>query len=185
MVVIDERDINKTREELLMDLLYEATGERIPLEHIKFGKPQELDARPDLDDDPNTFIPAKVNPRYDSRYNYKGSGFMYRRRSIYAHMRGCVFDGITPTHLPFKVSDLLDQINHCLPYPIKKEDIVDYEYTSLEQLKGNTIRLQAHPESLIWCEGGEIPIDKRILTNEPIVSVFLLDGFKEWTGFNS
>lgn len=180
MVVIDEKDINKSKEEILMDLIYESTGQRIPLPHVRFGKPQELDQRPDLKFDPNTFIGARVNPRYDNRYNAAGSGFMYRRRSIIDHMRGCVFEGITPTHLPFKVSDLLPQINHCLPYPIAAEEIVDYEYTTLDEVK-DSIKLKAHPESLLWCDGGRIPIDDRIIAGQPLLTVTNLPGFYVWT----
>lgn len=179
MVIIDEHDINKTKEEILMDLIYESTGQRIPLPHVRFGKPQELDQRPDLKFDPNTFIGARVNPRYDNRYNSAGSGFMYRRRSIIEHMRGCVFDGVAPAQLPFRVSELLPQINHCLPYPISAEEIVDYEYTTLEEA-ADGIKLKAHPDSLLWCDSGYVPFDDRLITGKPLITVTNLPGFFEW-----
>lgn len=180
MVIIDEKDIHKSKEEILMDLIYESTGQRIPLEHVKFGKPVELDARPDLKFDPNTFIPARVNPRYDNRYNSSGSGFMYRRRSIFEHIQGCSFNGVAIYSLPAKLTDLLEQINRCLPYPIAKEDVSEVEITSLEQIQKG-IRFAAHPESILWCEGGIVPIDTRALEGIPLVTVTQLNGFKKWS----
>ena len=62
MVVIDEHDIGKTNIQILMDLIYEFQGIKIPEEHIRYGKPMPLDARPEIMDDPNTFIPCHINP---------------------------------------------------------------------------------------------------------------------------
>lgn len=179
MVVIDEKDVGKSREQVLMDLIYEATGQRIPLDKIKFGKPREVDKRKDLETDPNTFIPAKVNPHYDARYSVDGSGFMYRRRDIVNHADGCDFSNVKPYTLPFKITDILDQINSCMPYPIQPGDVVDYEYkTFADLLKG--VRLDAHPESLLWINGTVMQIDTGFIDGEPLIQITSLDGFNEW-----
>ncbi len=179
MVVIDENDVGKSREQVLMDLIYESTGRRIPLDKVKFGKPMEVDKRKDLTDDPNTFIPCRVNLQYDDRYSADGSGFMYRRRSIVDHTQGINLNSVRPAVLPFKISDVLDQINDVVPYTIQVSDIIDYEYTTLEQvLEGITLR--AHPESLLWCQSRTFLIDTGALTGDLIIQNTDLDGFTEY-----
>lgn len=179
MVVIDEHDVGKTREEVLLDLIYEATGNRIPIDKVDFGKPKELDKRKDLETDPNTFIPAKVDPQYDARYSASGSGFMYRRRDIINHTDGCDFSRVMPAMLPVRILDVLDQINECMPYPIQPDDVINYEYKTAAQVE-NGISLHAHPESLLWIKGQTLLVDTSMLYNEPMIAVTNLDGFKEW-----
>lgn len=180
MVIIDEKDIGKTKEELLMDLISEWLGERIPLDKIKYGLPEELDQRPDLPYDPNTFVPAKVNIQYDERYSEMGSGFMYRRRSIVEHLAGCDLSTITPLKLPFSIHDLIEQINKCVPYPIDKDDLVDYKYETKEDYE-NGIRIQAHPHSYLWMDGETVKIDDRWIDGIPLLTVTRLIGFFKWT----
>jgi hypothetical protein len=179
MVVIDENDVGKSREQVLMDLIYESTGQRIPLEKVKFSKPLEVDQRRDLATDPNTFIPCQVDQQYDDRYWAQGSGFMYRRRSIFDHTVGIDLNSVRPSVLPFKISDVLDQINDVVPYTIQVSDIIDYEYTTLEQvLEG--ITLQAHPESLLWMRGRTFQVDTGALTGDLLIQETDLDGFTEY-----
>lgn len=176
MVVIDEHDVGKTREQVLMDLIYEALGERIPLDKVKFGKPRELDQRTDLWKDPNTFISARVDPRYDMRYSTVGSGFMYRRRSIVNHCRVYDFSGVAPTSLPFKIHDILASINEVMPYPLQKEDLINHEYTTLEQVEAG-LKLSAHPESLLWIKAHTFNVDTSFLKGKDLLEVTMLDGF--------
>lgn len=180
MVVIDEKDVGKTNEEVLMDLIYEGTGQRIPLDKVKFGNPEEIDKRKDLEYDPNTFIPARVNPQYDARYNVDGSGFMYRRRNIINHTDGCDFSRVAPATLPFTIIDILDQINECMPYPIKASDVINYKYTSLEEVETKGVRLDAHPHSLLWVKGQQFFVNTTYINGKPLVAVTDLDGFNEW-----
>jgi hypothetical protein len=180
MVVIDEKDVGKTNEQVLMDLLYEATGQRIPLDKVKFGKPREIDKRKDLDFDPNTFIPARINKQYDARYSAEGSGFMYRRRNILNHTGDCDFSRVAPPTLPFTMLDILDQINECMPYPIKPEDIINHKYTTLEEVETSGVRLDAHPESLLWIKGVAFFVNTAYINGQPLVMVTDLDGFNEW-----
>lgn len=179
MVIIDQDDIGKTRDELLMDLVAEYLGFRIPLDKIVFGNPQELDQRPDLSFDPNTFIPARVDTAYDDRYSEAGSGFMYRRRSIVEHASGCDFSKVAPTTLPFTTHDLIDQFNKCLPYPIDESDIVLIEYKTKEDYEKG-VEFKADPHSLFWTDGEKINIDDRWITGEPIITVTDLPGFFKW-----
>jgi hypothetical protein len=180
MVVIDEHDVGKTREEVLMDLIFEGTGDRIPLDKVLFGKPREVDQRRDLDLDANTFIPARIDPRYDARYSAAGSGFMYRRRCLVNHTKLSDFSKVAPATLPFKMSDILDQINEYMPYPIKLDDIVNYEYRTLAEVVERGVRLQAHPESLLWIRGAEFFVNTAYINGTPLINVRELDGFHEW-----
>lgn len=180
MVVIDEKDVGKTEEEVLMDLVYEGTGQRIPLDKIMFGKPREVDKRKDLDDDPNTFIPCRVNVQYDSRYAGPGSGFMYRRRELDKHAKDSDFSQVAPASLPFKITDILDQINLAMPYPIEARDIIDYEYKTLEEIEEKGVTLRAHPESLLWIKGLSFAVNTTYINGTPLVDITDLDGFNEW-----
>lgn len=179
MVIIDEKDIGKTKEELLMDLIAEWLGERIPLDKIVYGLPEELDQRPDLPYDPNTFVPARVDIRYDDRYSEQGSGFMYRRRSIVEHLAGCDLSTITPLKLPFTIHDLIDQINKCVPYPIDKDDLVNHKYETKEDYE-NGIHIQAHPHSYLWMDGEKVKIDDRWIDGIPLLKNTRLNGFFKW-----
>lgn len=180
MVVINEKDIGKEREEVLLDLIYEATGQRIPLSKVIFGLPEEVDPRKDVDLDHNTFIPARVDQKYDSRYWKDGSGFLYRRRNIHDHTFGIDFSNVQPLTLPFRITDILDQINALMRYPIQSSDVVDYEYTSLEELEIKGVHLKAHPHSVLWIGGTWFKINTMRINGGPLIGVFNLDGFNEW-----
>lgn len=180
MVIIDVNDIGKSREQVLLDLIYEATGERIPLDKVKFGKPREIDKRKDLEFDPNTFIPARIDRNYDTRYGTTpDDGFMYRRRNIVEDFGATDFSSVKPHSLPFKLTDILDQINACLQYPIGADDIIDHEYTTLGQVEAG-VHLQAHPESLLWIKGIKIYVDTGYIKGVPLIFETELDGFNEW-----
>jgi hypothetical protein len=179
MVVIDEHDVGKSREQVLLYLIYEATGESIPLEKVKFGKPSEVDPRKDLDLDPNTFIPAQIDVHYDKRFWVQGSGFLYRRRCIINHTQDSDLESVTPVHLPFKISELLDQINAVMPYPIAVSDIVDHEYTTIEEVYAG-ITLEAHPESLLWVHSKTFRPNTALLDGGPMIQNQDLDGFNEY-----
>lgn len=179
MVTIDNDDLGKTRYEVLMDLIYESAGIRIPLDKIVFGAPFELDKRKDLELDPNTFVPVRVNPRYDARYSASGAGIMYRRRNLAKHIAGLNMKQVTPLALPFKISDVLDQINAIVPYEFQLEEIVNYEYKTLEEAKAG-IRLQARPDSLLWFDGKTFLVNVKTIGGAPLIENTVLDGFNEY-----
>lgn len=175
MVVIDENDVGKTNEQVHMDLIYEALGQRIPLDKVKFGKPQFIDVRKDLRRDPNTFIPMYVDPRYDSRYSGPNSGVMYRRRNITSHCREYDFSGVAPKTLPFKISDILEDINKVMPYPLRSDDFVDTEYKTDDEARN--IKLIAHPHSLLWVGEHVFQPSLEYIGGESLLTVTELDGF--------
>lgn len=179
MVVIDEHDVGKTKEEVLMDLIYEATGRRIPLDKVKFGKPQEVDVRKDLKLDPNTFIPMRVDPGYDNRYNTPETGVLYRRRSLKEHLEGVVFQQVLVEKFPVRVSQLLEQINYQLKYPISETEIQEYQYDTAEQLEKFGLYLMATPESLLWYDGGPM-LGVNVGRGSLLVSVTRLMGFYKY-----
>lgn len=180
MVVIDEKDIGKAREEVLLDLIYEATGQRIPLSKVTFGQPSEVDPRKDIELDHNTFIPARIDPKYDARYWRDGSGFLYRRRNIQDHVAGIDFSNVQPLMLPFRITDILDQINSHLRYPIGPNDVVDYQYTSLEEVERKGVHLKANPHSLLWIGGIWFNVNTSRIAGDPLINVLYLDGFNQW-----
>lgn len=179
MVVIDEGDSGKAREAVLMDLIYESTGTRIPLDKIKFGTPKMVDKRKDLKYDPNTFITVKVDSRYDSRYSASTSGIMYRRRSITEHIAGLNMQAVAPTALPFKITDILDQINTIVPYEFHPEEIVNHEYKTLADVELG-IKLEAKPSALLWIDGKTIHVNTGLIGGSALVNTTNLDGFNEY-----
>ena len=180
MVVIDEKDVGKEREDVLIDLIYEATGQRILLSKVVFGVPSEVDPRKDVELDHNTFIPARIDPKYDARYWKDGSGFLYRRRNLGDNFRDIDFSDVQPVTLPFRISDILEQINTHLLYPIKQDDIVDFEYTSLQDVYEKGVHLKADPHSLLWIGGLWITINTDRIDGGPLINVLELDGFNQW-----
>lgn len=176
MVVIDEHDIGKSREELLMDLIYETNGQRIPLDKIKFGKPYKVDQRPDLDNDANTFIPVEIDPAYDDRFGNGTGGIMYRRHDLGLYTKNADLTVVIPLFLPFTVHDILDQINALLPYPIDPLEIINYEYKTIEQAEFG-VTMQARKEAYIWFHGVHFKVDTSYLTQKPLINNPTLIGF--------
>ena len=175
-VIIDRHDVGKTTEDLLRDLLYESTGARIPGDKIVYGKPRELKQRPTYKYDPNTFIPVIVDIVYDTRFRTTGDGFMYRRRSIIEHCANVDFTSIKPDFFPFRISDILDQINSYLEYPIAMDDLVEYEYSSVEQWSSGVL-LMARDDSYLWTDGQTVMIDTSSVNQNNLLTNYTLDGF--------
>ena len=178
MVVIDNNDLGKPREQVLMDLIYESNGIRIPLDKIKFGSAREVDKRKDLDLDPNTYIAAKVSPNWDNRYPPNG-GFMYRRRSLPDHVNGVNFKLVTPLFLPFKVSDVLDQINAIVPYEFQLPEIVNHEYKTLDEARDGLV-LEARADAYLWFGKRNVKLNLNAIGGSLLISNNVLDGFKEY-----
>lgn len=171
-VVIDEHDIGKTKIQLLTDLLYETNGLRVPEDRIKYGDPQPLDARPDLLWDPNTFIPFRIDPTYDDRYS-RNAGFMYRRLDLKDYVGSHDFQ-VQITHFPFRISEVLDQINAQLPFPLDLNDIVDYEFSAPNTVKFDLV---ANPKSVLWTGKTGIAMNPLDPTFFKLVPLPFLPGF--------
>ena len=177
MITIDENDIGKTELELLTDLIYESTGQRAPQCAIEYGKPVELDARPDILTDPNTYIPFIACSCWDTRLSSKPTGFLYRRRYLTDH-----FSGID-LHLEFTTwpttlhQVIIDQINPQLHYPLRIHDFIDYEITDENT---NSLRIEAAKHSLFWTGSVTISIPPPDSSNFILVENRSLDGFRQW-----
>lgn len=183
MVVIDERDLHKTKPEILMDLIYEATDQRFPLDKINFGDPRELKTRPGDSLAPNTHIPVKVDVAFDRRYAIPEAGFLYRRREIHEHLKDIDWSQVIIRKLPFTTADVLPQINDQLSYPIQSCEVDDLTYDSIDQLLAYGLIIQAAPDSLLWCsEGAGHGAGLGHFDPNPIVTVIRVDGFKKWEG---
>ena len=175
-VVIDGKDFGKPRLELLRDLLFESTGIRIPLDKIRYGKPQKIDQRPEDKYDPNTFLPVLVDIEYDVRYRSIGDGFMYRRHSLNKYLSGIDFSDVAPPFFPFRTSDVLEQINAKLEYPLDMDDLVEMEYDDVLQF-ANGLLLRPRLDSYIWVDDAAVVIDTTRLTNSNVLTKKILDGF--------
>lgn len=174
MVVIDEHDLGKTKIQLLMDLLYESTGQRIPEHRIKYFEPSELDARPDVPTDPNTFIPIRIDPTYD--YNLSQlAGFLYCRRELASHFAGIDLE-LEFTEFPTTLHEVvLNQINPQLTYPLDCTDFVDYEITDVNT---TSLNLVAKKGSFIWIGKASVAI------SPPDTGFYILVDNPYLTGFN-
>jgi hypothetical protein len=177
MVIIDEHDIGKTKLQLLTDLIYESTGLRVPLCAIKYGNPSELDARPDILTDPNTYIPIRVCDCYDAKLFGPNRGFLYRRRYLIDHFSGVDLD-LEFTDWPTTLHQIiLEQINPQLRYPLNIDDFVDYpivdEFT-------DSLTIQAASNSLFWIGSVVVGMSPPGSSNFILVENRSLDGFNQW-----
>lgn len=181
MVIINELDLHKSKQEILMDLIYEATKQRFPLDKIVFGDPRELKTRPGDEFAPNTHIPVKVDVGYDRRYALPQAGLMYRRRQLAQHLKDINWDQVVIPFFPFKISDILDQINMQLSYPLQLEDLDDLTYDSKEQLLAYGLILQAASRSLLWCESlTTFGVALGAFEPNAMITVTRLAGFTKW-----
>lgn len=176
MVVIDHRDIGKSKLELLTDLLYESNGDRIPLSKVRYGFPVEADTRPDIKTDHNTFIPLKVDQDYSTLYEKGKSGLLYRRIEIADHLESVqdvVFEFHSAT-FPVRLCDILPQINAQLEYPLDCGDVVSY---SIEGPGEQTVVIKMNPRSYLWT--GRSTIKVNVINDNliPLYNVSAIRGF--------
>lgn len=169
-IVINEADIGKTEIQLLMDLIFESVGIRVPEQKIQYGKPQALDVRPDVYDDPNTFIPITVDADYDDRYAPQiEKGLLYRRRELASHFTSTLYPIYTATGT-FKISAVLSQLNTLLTYPLTMADVVDQ---TLSAAGLTQITLVANPTSYIWT--GKVVLDVSVHQGDLVLMLATTD----------
>lgn len=170
-------NFNRKSESIALDMIFVSTGYRIPLPKIKFNKPTVMDIRPEIDDDPNTYISARVDRDFDSRLADM-AGFLYRRLPL------DLLTEISPTvkvvapQLPFKTSEVLDQINAILNSQLTLNDVLELSYSGEE----DEMVLVANPDSLSWVGTKTLRLDNGTLP--PLVAQRELSGFKVY-GSNS
>jgi hypothetical protein len=144
LLLLPSMDFNRPAEEVLIDLIYISTKFKVNIHHIKFGLPMELDQRPDIDNDENTFINIKIDPLYDNRFS-GANGVMYRRLP-FEEVEVKVPMEIKIDHYPFFPEELLPQINVKYGLKLTVNDIDNTEHPSLDI----PFKLKISPNSLIW-----------------------------------
>jgi hypothetical protein len=165
-------DLNQPAKDILLDLIYFSNGIRFYDEEVEFGIPQALDPRPDLDSDPNTFIPIDVPQTVDSRYE-GNTGFMYRRLGL-ADITP-VGTAILVPSFPVTTYQLLGALNAYYGTQWTQDDLVNYAYLS----ESNPMTIQFQPGSL--CYQGEGLAGPIAMDLSQLVNVTDLDGFTEAT----
>lgn len=138
-------DFKRHWKQIVCDLIYVHNEYKIQPVQVEFLPPQELDQRPDIDDDPNTYTPAKINPDQDHRMKPQETGFMYRRLPLAILRRNPQVRIVAP-QFPFKTYEILDQINRHLDSNLTELDLIDETYESLE----GEILIHAKPTSHVW-----------------------------------
>lgn len=145
--LIRQRDWNRPAEVIALDLIYVHNLWKCPVDKIEFGLAQECDPRPDITDDPNSFVPTVIDPEYDDRFAGL-NGFMYRRLpiSVIGTERG---NPVRPKKYPFYAWDEIDAINDYLGIQLRKQDIVNVLY----QDEQDEYKLILSPHALVWLPG--------------------------------
>lgn len=138
-------DFKRPNPEIVCDLIYIAVGYRLETWAVKFGKTKELDPRPDIEDDPNSYIPAKVDPKFDYRMKPGNTGFVYMRVPL-AAIRPVDDELIQPLAIPFTTYDILPQINKQLGLALTRDDLENIEYTTMD----DDFKIVAKPDSMVW-----------------------------------
>lgn len=167
-------NFNRKSELICLDMIYLTIQIRIPESKIKFNIPRVMDIRPDIDDDPNTFINVVVDRLFDKRIA-GNQGFMYRRLPL-DYITQDTSIKIKPSQYPFKVSDVLNQINASLNSNLTMQDLLDLTYVGDE----SEIVLVTNPDSLAWIGTKTVQIKPNAVL--PIVTVQDLSGFVAYTG---
>lgn len=164
-------DYNRPSLEVLRDLLYESNEYVPPEHHTTFGWPTALDQRPELPNDPNTFIPMTVEKQEDDRFSDK-AGLMYRRTPFAEVLRG---PGEVPIlkNFPFKLYDVLDQLNAWFDVQLTPDDVYDQSFTDASQV----FQLRFKPCALIFIEDIVLNV---VYHPVALVSVTDLSGFTEY-----
>lgn len=147
------KGLHRSTLEIAIDLIYAASGVEFPIDKVVFGKPREIDVRPDLPTDPNTFVGVKVAREFDYRYNPPGTdGFMYTRIPLTLITPRVTVSFVQPTTFPFTTHSILNQINAKLNTKLLPEDVENDKYLA----PSGSIVVRAASTSLVWL--GEISI---------------------------
>lgn len=167
-------NFNRKTELVALDLIFVSTGFQIPLNKIKFNKPVVMDIRPDIDDDPNTYVTARVDRTFDARIG-GNTGFLYRRIPMSFLTPKNNYERVSVRNTPFKTSDILAQFNKLYQCQLTINDVLELTYS------GDDFQctLVANPDSLTWIGTKTIAIDTGILP--PLVMQPDLNGFLVYT----
>ena len=144
--LILQYQLNRPGIEILLDLIsIYNQGYRLEPHQVEFGDPQDLDTRPDILDDTNSFIPAEVDASVDSRLVPGNTGFLYARLPLGVLKKDKEYD-IDPLPVPFSTYQILDQINDQYNTQLTEDDLEDTEYVSMD----DWFYIHAKPSSKVW-----------------------------------
>ncbi len=149
---IQARGFNRATKEIAVDLINYFNKFELPVDILTFGTPRFLDQRPDVDNDPDTFVPAEINELYS--YMYPGvNGFLYHRLDIAVLLQGKTLI-INPPGPVYRVHDVLGQINYQLGAKLEKDDLQNDTYESSQPL----VDLRVSEKSLVWYGAEKIEV---------------------------
>lgn len=175
MLVKERRDFNRPSKLIALDLIWAFTGYRIRENKIEFLSVKELDHRPDIPDDENTFARIEIDGTEDTRFS-GNKGFMYRRLPLNeipgASDLVLIVEGPT-----FTLSDVLDQINDYLQTQLTTDDLDDSK-TYDSNIRLNEIK--ASPGSLAWVDSISFKVTR--LDHDGLFGNAEIDGFHQYQG---
>lgn len=140
------KGFDRPSEEIAIDLIHAASGVRLPLPKIRFGRARSIDQRTEVVDDEDSFVPVEIDENYDGRFP-GNNGFLYRRVPMSVLTKNRTLQ-INPPAEEFYLHDVLDQINQQLSAQLTTEDVVNKRL----DLRMTEIRLQATAHSLVWMD---------------------------------
>lgn len=135
-------DMQKDPKEIVLDLIYAENGIRLCANKASLGTPEEVDQRPDIDSDANTFVPIELIEGVDDRFQ-GNNGLLYRRFHFSDFELAQVFGDFS---FPTTIHSLLPFINAETGLNIQPEDVEDLAYPT----KVPSVELIAKPGSLVW-----------------------------------
>jgi hypothetical protein len=151
-------DLSQSSKQIALDSIYDIIKYHIPEHEVKFGRPQPLDLDKQNDLDENTYIPAVVTDQFDYRFNNNKSGFLYRRVRLSELQNKNIT--IRPPEYPFKITDLLDQINEAAGTQLTEADLVG----EVIQTEITNLTLNAHPYSIAWIGSLDVLVQEIAMT---------------------
>lgn len=146
-------NFDRPETEIVCDLIYLANKYVLVPSQVKFGTLKEMDPRPDIEDDTNTYITATVSQTYDYRLKPSTTGFLYTRIPVGA-LRVKDDRVIIPPAIPFKTHDILDQINRQLGTRMSTADLENIEYTTMD----DDFVIRTKPFSKVWIGGRKLQV---------------------------
>lgn len=158
------KGLHRTSLEIALDLIFATTEIEFPADKVIFGIPQAIDVRPDIDTDPNTYIPVKwVADGFDYRYNPPADEGVLSNRiplTLLTPLEEIEFK--EPIAFKFTIHSILDKINAKLNAQLTKDDVVDIAY------EGNNdfIIVRASYKSLVWISELQIWFDGKENTDD-------------------
>lgn len=156
LTYIQSRGLGRKSEEIALDLINYFNNVEIPLDVVTFFDTQKLDYRPDILEDPDTFLVMEFDENYTT--NYPGAnGFVYRKLDIALLINGRTIS-IMPPGPKYGVHDVLGQINFQLNSKLSEQDLINTVYEASQ----TDIELKVSHRSLAWYGMEPVPVDQDV-----------------------